>query len=143
MLPREGRLRSNRAFRQLYREGRSWAHPAAVLYTKPQDPPARQIGVSASRKLGNAVVRNRIRRRVMAVCRQLAPHVRPGIHLAFIVRAPALAMSPLELRAGLETLLRRAGALVEPGSPAAEPGIYQWPPGSGRPARNAGTEGAS
>src|SRR5262245_61457365 len=114
MLPRPLRLRKSRDFRQVYRQGRSWAHPAAVLYAQRQPPPAKRFGVSASKKLGGAVQRNRIRRRLMAICRQFEPCVPPGIDLVFVARPAALGMKPPELQAAIETLLRRAGAWTEP-----------------------------
>ena len=114
MLPRPLRLRKSSDFRAVYRQGRSWAHPAAVLYAQRQPVPAKRFGVSASRKLGGAVQRNRIRRRLLAICRQLEPRVTPGIDLVFVARPAAIGMEPPELQAAVETLLRRAGAWTEP-----------------------------
>jgi ribonuclease P protein component len=113
MLPRPLRLRKSHNFRQVYRQGRSWAHPAAVLYAQRQAGPGKRFGVSASRKLGGAVQRNRIRRRLMAICQQLEPRVPPGMDLVLVARPEALQMTPPELQAAVETLLRRAGAWTE------------------------------
>jgi ribonuclease P protein component len=144
MLAREHRLRGAAAFRRIYREGRSWAHPAAVLYTFPQPAPAKQFAVVTSRKLGGAVRRNRIRRRLMAACRQLEAQVRPGLHAVIIARAPAATLPPIQLRAALAELLGRAGALALASDDSRSLAAYEWPAQGGRrpaPAATPAVEG--
>src|SRR5438105_3835886 len=121
MLRRQHRLRKRRAFRRLFEEGRSWAEPAAVLHTLPQPAPEKRIAVSASRKLGGAVQRNRMRRRFAALCRQFEPWVRHGVHMVFVPRAAAAALEPRELAAAIERLLRRAGAWSDAPADGGEP----------------------
>src|SRR5437763_17019873 len=101
MLARQNRLRSSRSFRTVYEQGRSWAHPAAVLYTLPQSPPLKEIGVTASKKLGGAVVRNRARRRLKAICRQWEPWIPPGVRMVLVARPPAVTLSPPALTEAL------------------------------------------
>jgi len=74
--------------------------------------PSLRLGIATSRKVGNAVVRNRIRRRLKSIARELAPEVRPGAEILIGVRAAASAASSAELRAALTECLRRA-RLVE------------------------------
>jgi ribonuclease P protein component len=114
MLSRQHRLRSAGDFRRVYQQGRSRGHPAAVLYVLRQPAPAHRIGISASRRLGGAVARNRIRRRFRALCRQLEPWIMPGVDLVFVIRPAALAMKPDELYAALENLLQRSGVWRDP-----------------------------
>jgi ribonuclease P protein component len=71
-----------------------------------------RIGIATSRKVGNAVVRNRIRRRLKSIARELAPQVRPGAEILIGVRAAASTASSAELRAAFIECLRRA-RLVE------------------------------
>ena len=67
-----------------------------------------RIGIAASRKVGGAVVRNRIRRRLKAIARDLAPHLPAGTDILISVRPDAAAASSDELRASLLACLRRA-----------------------------------
>ncbi len=129
MLPRQNRLRDSRAFRVVYTRGRSWAHPLAVLHTSPQLPPEKRIGVTASRKFGPAVARNRIRRRLKAILRGFEPRIHTGVHLALVARQPAADASSFELAAAVESLLLRAGALSPAASENVEPEPYRFPHG--------------
>ena len=70
--------------------------------------PTLRIGIAASRKVGGAVVRNRIRRRLKAIARDLAPHLPAGTDILISVRPDAAAASSDELRASLLACLRRA-----------------------------------
>ena len=54
-----------------------------------EESPAFRIGIAASKKIGGAVVRNRIRRRLKVIARDLAPQVRPGTDALIGVRAAA------------------------------------------------------
>ena len=74
--------------------------------------PSLRIGIAASKKVGGAVVRNRIRRRLKSIARELAPQVRPGAEILIGVRTAASTATSAELRAALTECLRRA-RLVE------------------------------
>jgi ribonuclease P protein component len=67
--------------------------------------PSLRIGIAASKKVGGAVVRNRIRRRLKAITRDLAPDLLIG------VRVSAATASSEQLRAALTDCLRRAKLL--------------------------------
>ena len=64
-----------------------------------------RVGYTVTIKCGNAVIRNRIRRRLRAIVRELAPQIKPGMDYVFIARAdaaPSAAEAPIaELRAAL------------------------------------------
>ncbi|MEY3494656.1 MAG: ribonuclease P protein component [Candidatus Limnocylindrus sp.] len=74
--------------------------------------PTLRIGIAAGKKIGGAVVRNRIRRRLKAIARDLAPSVKPGTDLLIGVRAPASVASSAQLRAALTECLRRGKLLT-------------------------------
>lgn len=74
--------------------------------------PSLRLGIATSRKVGNAVVRNRIRRRLKSIARELAPQVHPGAEILIGVRAAASTATSAELRAALTECLQRA-RLVE------------------------------
>src|SRR5690606_3949829 len=67
-MQRKLRLRKKQDFNKVYRQGRSFANAQFVVYWRKQtEPGCFRLGVSASAKLGGAVVRNRLRRRVKEI----------------------------------------------------------------------------
>ena len=76
-----------------------------------EESPAFRIGIAASKKFGGAVVRNRIRRRLKVIARDLAPQVRPGTDALIGVRVAAATASNEQLRAALADCFRRAKLL--------------------------------
>jgi len=97
-------LRNGKAFRAVYRGGRHVAAPLFVLYARKQDAPAAaRLGLSISKKVGNAVVRNRVRRWVKESFRLHPPaHGRDYIVVA---RAAAGLLSRSEGFAQVNTAL--------------------------------------
>ena len=92
------RLKRRRDFLHLARTGRKWAAPGLVLQAKQRtegpdsvpgmDADAMRIGFTVSRKVGNAVVRNRARRRLKAAAEKIFPaHGKPGFDYVVIGRA--------------------------------------------------------
>ena len=72
-----------------------------------------RFGISTSRRLGGAVVRNRIRRRIRESLRSLAPRLAPGYDILLVARPASVTASKADLTATLERLLRKGGALRE------------------------------
>lgn len=80
-------------------------------------PPIR-VGFTASRRVGNAVRRNRVRRRLKsAVAEILAVHARPDRDYVVIGRAATLNRSYPALLKDLETALKRVGAYAKVNEP--------------------------
>ena len=55
-------LRKNEDFKKVYKEGRSKAARFLVLYVKKNDLGINRLGISVSKKVGNSVVRHRLKR---------------------------------------------------------------------------------
>lgn len=110
------RLKSRLAFQSVYTHGRSVANLAAVLHALKQEAGApTRVGFAAGRRLGKAVVRNRVKRRLRECVRLLWPRVRPGYHIVVIGRQAAVEMPFPELRQKVEELFERAGLLQREG----------------------------
>jgi ribonuclease P protein component len=85
---RANRLSRSRDFDAVHRRGRSVSSRFLVLYWLPQEEPAEpRIGFAVPRSAGDAVERNRIKRRLREVWRERLEHVRPGCDYVLIVRA--------------------------------------------------------
>lgn len=68
-LSKQNRLRKNKNFQAVYRTGKSYANRMMVVYVLPQAGSERRIGFAAGKRLGKAVVRNRVKRLMREVYR--------------------------------------------------------------------------
>src|SRR5829696_2395957 len=110
---RAQRLRRPADFQRVRAMRRSWGHPLLVLYAAPNDGQVTRLGISVGRRVGKAVVRNQVKRRVREAVRHRYPDVLPGHDLVFIARAPAATADWPALRDAADDLLRRA-KLISP-----------------------------
>jgi len=108
---KELRLRRRKDFDSVFRRGRSWSNDLLVLRTLPNDLPHNRYGFVTSKKLGKAVVRNRVRRRLREAVRVLA--LEPAWDVVVSTKKKAAAADFQALRASVVDLLTRAGLLVE------------------------------
>lgn len=92
------------------RGGARFATPSFVLETRPAAAASGEarFGYTVTKKLGGAVVRNRIRRRLKAVVGQVAPKLaRPGHDYVLVARAAAYERAFADLKKDLERALQR------------------------------------
>ena len=89
----------------------SWAHPLLVLYVAPNDLGVTRVGISTSKRVGKAVVRNRVKRLIREAVRGLLPRVAPGRDLVFVARPAAAGADFEQVSGAVESLLRRARLL--------------------------------
>lgn len=79
-------LRNNADFRKTYRQGLSYSNRRFVVYVRRNGLDHNRIGISTSRKYGNAVQRNRVRRIVKELYRAYERNIAAGHDLVFIPR---------------------------------------------------------
>lgn len=79
-------LKLNRDFKRLYAKGRSAVSPMLVLYCQRSRTGVGRVGFTVSTKLGGAVRRNRIRRRLREVYRLSLPQLLPGWDMVLVAR---------------------------------------------------------
>lgn len=64
------RLRCPRAYRRVFQQGKKLLSPLFVLYILPTSQPHSRLGLAVSKRIGSAVVRNRVKRRLREVFRR-------------------------------------------------------------------------
>ena len=109
-------LRAPRDFDALQRRGQSRVNPLLVVRYVRNGLDRTRLGFSTSRRLGSAVVRNRVRRRLRELVRRLRPSLASGWDILVVARAGAVTARPSELAAALDRVLRQAGLLSVPGT---------------------------
>ncbi len=106
---KQHRLTKNKDFISVYKKGKSTANRFFVLYIakKAESEPFR-LGVSISKKVGNAVVRNRIKRLVKAVFLDLDKQLPSGYDFIIIARNAAASLDFAQTQESLLHILKKA-----------------------------------
>ena len=77
----------NKEFARAYARGKAFVHPKLVLYVMKNRLGHTRVGITATKKIGNAVHRNRARRVIRAALYQTLPYDVGGLDLVFVARA--------------------------------------------------------
>lgn len=115
-MQRRNRLSRSRDFDAVYRSGRSASTRFLVLYWFPRDADDDErprLGLAVPKSVGNAVVRNRVKRQLRETWAELSERARPG-HDYVLVARPGLA-EPADTR-GHEWLAERVTEVLEKAS---------------------------
>lgn len=99
------RLSGDKRFSQIHREGRSAANNLLVVRVLPNGLSHSRFGFMVSKRLGNAVIRNKVKRRLREVVRNT--ELRAGWDAVFIARRGAERAEYDQLRRSAQNLLRR------------------------------------
>ena len=105
-------LKLNHIFRLLYHTN-GFANGYLVLYARKNRTGTNRVGITVSKKLGKAHIRNRVRRRFREVYRLNEEMFQPGWDIVVVARSKAVEASFSDLTKGYLTLARKAGLLRE------------------------------
>lgn len=103
----------NNEFRRAYARGKSYVTPLVVVYVVKNRCKEARVGITTSKKVGNAVQRNRSRRVLREAYRQLADRVKPGYDLVLVARGRTPFVKSTQVQRHLERQLWDAGVLRE------------------------------
>jgi len=112
-LRRDYSLRRNKEFRYVYRKGRSVSDSYMVLVYVPTKTPHLKVGFSVSKKLGNSVQRNKIKRRMKEAFFSVFDDVSLNCLLVFTPREKAKELNYRQIEMSLNKLLKKAGLIVK------------------------------
>ncbi|MDP2719183.1 MAG: ribonuclease P protein component [Dehalococcoidia bacterium] len=105
------RLTSKSDFSNVYNGGFSRANRLLVLKALPNSLSESRFGFSVSRRIGNAVVRNRVKRLLRECVRSQL--VKGSWDIVFIARKPVLSATFQDIRQSVSILLKKSGIIEE------------------------------
>ena len=104
-------LKRNNDFRRIYSKGRSFASPVLVTYVMKNRCGQTRIGITTSKKIGKAVLRNRSRRIIREAFRMAADDVKQGVDLVFVARGKTPYVKSDDILRAMKKELKEAGVL--------------------------------
>lgn len=108
-------IKHNHEFRRLYNKGKSAVSPCLAIYCRKNRRPDNRLGLTVGTKLGKAVVRNRVRRRLREAYRVNEDRFAPGWDIVVVARVRAAHIRYRELERSLLQLAGRLGLLRREG----------------------------
>ena len=108
-------LKLNHVFRRLYHTA-GFADSYLVLYARRNRTGGNRVGITVSKKLGHAVVRNRTRRRLREIYRLNEAQFQPGWDIVVVARTRAVEAPFEKLTASYLALAAKAGVLLPGGA---------------------------
>ena len=106
-------VKKNYEFRRMYAKGKSGVSSCLVVYYRKNRLGHNRLGVTVSTKLGHAVERNRMRRRLREVYRLHEAELLPGYDIVIVARSRAMEADFAELTRAFLTLAGRTGLMQE------------------------------
>jgi len=79
-------MKENHLFRRLYAKGKTAATPTVAVYARPNHARRNRLGLTVGTKVGKAVVRNKVRRRLREIYRLHEGQLCPGWDLVVVAR---------------------------------------------------------
>ena len=112
LMKRKHRLCRNSDFQHVRHIGKSHASPLLVLAFLRNELEYSRFGFVVNKRLGNAVRRNKIKRRMREATRLQMLHIKPGFDIVFIARKHISQATYREISQSLERLLKTADLLL-------------------------------
>lgn len=106
-------MKRNHEFQRLYRRGKSAASPYLALYCRKGRRGENRLGFTVGKKVGGAVQRNRVRRRLREIYRLHEGEFLPGYDMVVVARSRAVAASYQKLQRAYLSLAQSLGLLQE------------------------------
>ena len=105
------RLRKNQDFQSVFQSGKSYANKFFVIYVSKNDLGINRLGVSVSKKVGNSVIRHRMKRLIKESFRLHEDMFNSGLNIVVIVRKNAEVLSYKEVTDAIIHLMKLHNAM--------------------------------
>lgn len=105
------RIKKNKEFQHVFKKGKSFANRQFIVYVLKSEQPEFRLGLSVSKKVGNAVARNRVKRYIRQTFLELKDDLLPNADYIIIARPQAATLDFHESKKSLEHVLRISRAL--------------------------------
>ena len=105
------RIKKNKEFQRIFKKGKSFANRQFIVYVWKSDQPEFRLGLSVSKKVGNAVTRNRIKRYIRQAFLECKEDLMQTADYVIIARQQAADLDYHESKKSLEHVLKFARAL--------------------------------
>lgn len=106
-------LNKNKNFRYVYNKGLSMVSPLIVTYVLENKCDMNRIGITASKKVGNAVERNRARRIIKAAYRNCKVDLKQGYDIVFVARGKTVKSNSDKIYSAMIKQLKSLGCLKD------------------------------
>ena len=107
-------LKKNHEFRRIYNKGKSAVSHCAVVYIRRNGTSRNKLGITVSTKIGNAVTRNRVRRRLKEIYRLNEESLSPGFDIVIVARVQSRHVGYKELESAVLALFAKHGIKQKP-----------------------------
>lgn len=105
------KIKENRTFSYIYRKGKSFVNPSLVTYYVKTRGSGIRLGITTSKKIGNAVVRSRARRVIMAAFRSVVKDIEGNYDFILVARSITAKQKSYDVEKVLRAQLTSAGIL--------------------------------
>lgn len=100
-------------FQKLYKKGKSVVSPSLIIYVKKNGQSFNRLGITASKKIGKAVVRNRAKRRIRELYRTNLPILKSGYDFVIVARSKTATVPYDSLLSAFMSAVKNLGVLNE------------------------------
>ncbi|HIY58568.1 MAG TPA: ribonuclease P protein component [Candidatus Tetragenococcus pullicola] len=102
------RVKKEKEFQKVYQEGQSFANRKFVVYVLAKDQVHFRVGISVGKKIGNAVARNAVKRKIRASIFDMKEIINPTIDFIVIARPSVSTLSSKEVYSNLKHVFKLA-----------------------------------
>jgi ribonuclease P protein component len=111
-------INQNRSFQRVYSKGISCASGVLITYILQRRGGQNLLGITTSKKIGNAVKRNRARRIIKEAYRQVSPSLKTGYFIVFVARGKTPSIKMNQVKTEMTRHFGKLGLIKRPERPA-------------------------